>query len=109
MSRYHLDQRPDLADGPRRLEIVVGWDGPLQTFFAQVTDLDAKEGSAGRTLVWLGTHWKGEPSVRRVLDALRPWALAPYNYLRPLLADRDADRRTEKPVMLRLLEGAGRR
>jgi len=104
MSRHQLVQRPDLAGPARRLDIVVGWDGPLQTFFAHVVDLDADEASKDRTLLWLGTRWKGEPSARRVLDALVPWAVRPHDLFGTLMAERDRDVRTDKPVVLKWLE-----
>lgn len=109
MSRHQLPARTDLPGAPRNLEIVVGWDGPLQSYFGQVIDLDADEESDGRTLVWLGTGWKAEPSPRRVLDALKPWAVSPYILFETLMADRDADVRDGKPSILRLFESGGAR
>ena len=109
MSRHHLTVRADVPGAPRNLEIIAGWDGPLQTYFAQVIDLDADEESDGRVLLWLGTGWKAEPSPRRVLDALKPWAVSPYILFQVLMAERDSDLRESKPSTLRLFERGGAR
>lgn len=52
MSRYELKPR----DGNGVWKAVIGWDRPLQTFFAQVfmpTDAEPEEGEA---TIWVGTE-----------------------------------------------------
>ena len=36
-------------------EIIVGWDWPMRTYFAQVKDTPKEEGDEGFMLVWIGT------------------------------------------------------
>lgn len=58
-------------------EVVVGWDNPLQTFFAQVYDLKATEDDLGEgdevMLVWVGT----QPRQITDIDKLREFV---YNF-----------------------------
>lgn len=84
MSRHELPaRRPGTS-------VVVGWDNPMMTFFAQVLDEQADE-DADPVLLWLGTQ-HGE--VTRPEDLARP--LAPFaeltaQHLEQLRADRVAD------------------
>lgn len=84
MSRHELPaKRPGTS-------VVVGWDNPMMTFFAQVLDEQAEE-DADPVLLWLGTQ-HGE--VTRPEDLVRP--LAPFAdltapHLEQLRADRVAD------------------
>ncbi len=53
MSRYDLKSRPDMPDVVRA---AVGWDRPLQTFFAQVFFRTTDEPDEGEALIWVGTE-----------------------------------------------------
>ena len=53
------------------LEMVVGWDAPLQTFFAQVRDTTQPEDEA--MVLWVGTA----PHEIATVAALQ-WALVPF-------------------------------
>jgi hypothetical protein len=86
MSRYELKPRP----GNGVIKVVIGWDRPLQTFFAQVFTPTDEEPEEGEATIWLGTE-PGELSrpeaAIRVVDA---YAEIPEDLADTLMADRDA-------------------
>jgi hypothetical protein len=53
MSRHDLQPK---ADQPHVVKATVGWDRPLQTFFAQVFFVTEDEPHEGEALIWLGTE-----------------------------------------------------
>lgn len=53
MSRHDLQPR---ADQPHVVSATVGWDRPLQTFFAQVFFRTEDEPDEGEALIWFGTE-----------------------------------------------------
>ena len=61
MSRYHYEAR----DGRY---VVVGWDNPLQTFFAQVF-ADAEAYNKDRIADWVGN----KPAEVQAVEQLRAW------------------------------------
>src|SRR3546814_12462045 len=60
MSRHILTPRPGQ---PEIVAIVVGWDRPLQTFFAQVFARTEAEPDGGEATIWVGTV-PGEPATK---------------------------------------------
>lgn len=52
MSRYEL--KPRAGNGV--IKVVIGWDRPLQTFFAQVFTPTEEEPEEGEATIWLGTE-----------------------------------------------------
>ena len=52
MSRYVLQPKPDKQNV---VCATVGWDRPLQTFFAQVFFCTEGEPDEGEALIWVGT------------------------------------------------------
>lgn len=53
MSRHDLQPK---ADQPHVVRATIGWDRPLQTFFAQVFFRTEDEPDEGEALIWLGTE-----------------------------------------------------
>ncbi len=53
MSRHDLQPK---ADQPHVVRATVGWDRPLQTFFAQVFFRTEDEPDEGEALIWFGTE-----------------------------------------------------
>lgn len=53
MSRHDLQPK---ADQPHVVRATVGWDRPLQTFFAQVFFVTEDEPEEGEALIWIGTE-----------------------------------------------------
>ena len=103
MSRHVLSPHADLARS-RRLAIVAGWDGPLQTFFCQVQDLSYDENDARHDVLWRGCAWQEVLNVDEIIEALAPWAATPLCLRDALLADQAADRRGAKPPVLAAIE-----
>ena len=75
MSRYRLP-----AQNPA-LTVVVGWDNPLQTFFAQAFD-PSVEDEAEADLLWIGTAFQEISTVAALQAQLTGWAIIP-----PAIAD----------------------
>ena len=67
-------------------EIVVGWDNPLQTYFAQVWKLEPGQverpapnfydGSYDEPVLWVGTAEGEVPTVEALCECLKPYAPA---------------------------------
>ena len=72
MSRYAIP----LDD--RRFEVIVGWDPPLDTFFAQVFDttVAAEEDDAACEL-WIGDDLQAITTVAALQDAIQAYATLP--------------------------------
>lgn len=64
MSRHYISRNP--------LEIVVGWDAPLETFFLQILNLTKDEEE--ELVLWLGTQPGELPTVADLESALTPHA-----------------------------------
>lgn len=71
---------------PDGLEVVVGWDPPLNTFFAQVfaggSDVDDPT-----ELLWVGCSPREIHNVEQVRSAVAPWVPLPEGVARALYAD----------------------
>jgi hypothetical protein len=86
MSRYSLQPREQSTP---EITIALGWDDPLNTFFAQVdqeppkTDPDADP----IPLLNLGMTYNEIQDVETVVTALKPWADVPEHVQQQLLAD----------------------
>ena len=80
MSRYSIPaQDPDLT-------VIVGWDNPLVTFFAQVFDPSIEE-DAEACLLWIGTAPEALPTVAALQAQLVGWATIPADIVGHLLRD----------------------
>jgi len=92
------------------LTVVVGWDNPLGTFFAQVDRQQDDDDPRDPTLLWVGCI-PGE--ILRTEDLVQP--LAPYvelteAHLATLRTDRAADAdRAPSPLQRAMLGRFGRR
>ena len=71
-------------------DVVVGWDGPLDTFFAQVIDTTADEESDAREVLWIGTGFCEAPDPATIIAAVAPFATVPAGLLAQLARDRMA-------------------
>ena len=80
MSRHDLQPK---ADQPHVVRATVGWDRPLQTFFAQVFFRTEDEPDEGEALIWLGTE-PGEMLTPEAVIAV----VAPHVEVPPDLAER---------------------
>jgi hypothetical protein len=76
MSRYEIPIRDS------GLSAVVGWDNPLQSFFAQVLKPEITDEDEDNVLLWVGTEPR---EVITVEDLARH--LAPFGDLAPQMAE----------------------
>lgn len=84
MSRHDLQPKPDSPDVVRA---TVGWDRPLQTFFAQVFFRTEDEPAEGEPLVWIGTEPGELLSAEAAIAVVAPHAIIPPDLHRQLTAD----------------------
>ena len=102
MSRYRIH-----AQDPA-LTVIVGWDNPLATFFAQVFDPSIEE-DAEADLLWTGTVLQKIATVAALQAQLAGWATIPPAIVDRLTHDQQA---ATPPTPLqrwahRLFEGVG--
>jgi hypothetical protein len=83
MSRYSI---PALHPG---LTVIVGWDDPLVTFFAQVFDPSIEE-DAEACLLWIGTAPEAIPTIAALQAQLADWAAIPPDIVDHLIHDQQA-------------------
>lgn len=96
MSRYELKAKPDT---PRVVRAVVGWDRPLQTYFAQVFTLD--DDDEEEATIWEGTSLRELPTADDALALVSPHAIVPDDLLARLEADEAGSRsQTDGPFQL---------
>jgi hypothetical protein len=80
MSRYRIPvQQPNLT-------VIVGWDNPLTTFFAQVFDPSIEE-DADACLLWIGTAPEVIPTIAALQAQLTGWATIPPTIVDRLIHD----------------------
>lgn len=87
MSRYELKPK---ADQPDVIKAVVGWDRPLQTFFAQVFTRTEAEPEEGEATIWLGTEPGELPSPEAALTVVSPYAEITDDLVSTLARDMNA-------------------
>jgi hypothetical protein len=84
MSRYTLE-------GNRKgLSIVVGWDNPLKTYFAQVWDGGGP--GQGELRLWIGAGRDRVPTAEALADLVAPYGELPADVLAQL--EEDSELRT---------------
>jgi len=88
MSRY------EIHNGVTYTVVVVGWDGPLATYFAQVWDQrDVEFGDPDAEdipLLWAGCRAGEIRTVEHLDSVLAPYATLPEEIRRQLMRDRAA-------------------
>lgn len=91
MSRYIIDRdyfNRNLDSLPENLEVVVGWDEPLRTFFAIVEDFSREETDEQDTvLLWLGTTYDEIKDISELQRLLAPYATVPDDIVRQCQQD----------------------
>lgn len=97
MSRYTFP-----GNRPHR-RIVVGWDRPLRSYFAQVWD--GGEYESGDLVLWVGAGPEPVPTVEALAELLAPFGDIPDDVATQLRRDPDesADRRTPFELLAGLL------
>lgn len=86
MSRYTLQPRQQTVP---RITVVVGWDNPMRTFFAQVyQEPPANRPEDGpQELVWVGLNYDEIKTLEPILQAVAPWADISQEIQQKLLTD----------------------
>ena len=84
MSRHELQPRPDSASV---LRATIGWDRPLQTFFAQVFFVTDDEPEEGEALIWIGTEPGELLTAEAAIAVVAPHAIVPADLADRLTAD----------------------
>jgi hypothetical protein len=80
MSRYPIPAHD------RRYQVVVGWDGPLETYFAQVFDTTQDDDDTACVL-WEGHALRAIATVEALHTCLRPFATIPSAIIAQLRHD----------------------
>lgn len=86
MSRHVL---PALT-GNEQYKIVVGWDPPLNTFFAQVLYVDDDQADEHGEVLWIGASFNEIHNHETVIDAVRPYAEIPATLAYDIYAEAHA-------------------
>lgn len=84
MSRRHIAARQP------SLTVVVGWDNPLQTFFAQVTRIQADDDDRDPIVIWIGGGGREARIPEDLIEPLAPYADLPRAIIEALRSDRAA-------------------
>jgi len=83
MSRHELDPLAQAASTHGALSIAIGWDPPLNSYFAIIQREDDD-----RDLLWIGTRYGEIVEPDTAIDAIRPFATIPDDLAATLGADR---------------------
>lgn len=98
MSRYELQPK---SYTPRVASVVVGWDRPLNTFFAQVFMTSGAPGDEPEATIWEGTEPGQLSTAAEALALVDAYADVPADMLSRLEADRDNSRsQADGPMQL---------
>ena len=84
MSRYDIPTRDP------SLSAVVGWDNPLQSYFAQVLRLETADDDEDNVLLWVGAAPREVVTVEDLARHLAPFAALAPQIAEQLRADRAA-------------------
>ena len=92
MSRYTFEgNRPELS-------IVVGWDNPLKTYFAQVWDGGGP--GQGELRLWVGAGRDRVPTVEALAGLVVPYGELPADVLAQLEEDHEPRKEPSAPQQL---------
>jgi hypothetical protein len=69
------------------IEVVVGWDPPMNTYFVQVWDKTLDKTAPASELLWIGFHPNEITDVEHVREAVAPWVQLPGDVIRALYAE----------------------
>ncbi|AEG48635.1 MULTISPECIES: hypothetical protein [Sphingomonadaceae] len=88
MSRHELDPLAQAASTHGALSIAIGWDAPLNSYFAIVQREDDDVDDDDRDLLWIGTRYGEILEPATVIDVVRPFAAIRDDLAATLGADR---------------------
>lgn len=88
MSRHEIDPLAEAAITHGALSVAIGWDAPLNSYFAIVQWEDDDVGDTDRILLWIGTRYGEILEPDTVIDAIRPFAAVRDDLVATLCGDR---------------------
>ena len=92
------------------LTVVVGWDNPLSTFFAQVERNQDDDDPRDPILLWIGSELGEVAQAEQLAGPLAPYAALTPGLIEQLRADRAADADRGPSILQRAAHAAfGRR
>ena len=97
MSRYKIP-----ADDPC-YDVIVGWDDPLETYFAHIFDPTVAEDNDAACVLWEGAALRALPTVDALQASLRAYSTIPPAVRAQLHQDR-ANTSLRSPLQERMLQ-----
>jgi len=82
MSRHNVT-----AFNTQPFTVIVGWDNPLQTYFAQVWDSQLKDEDDGGCVFWVGTHPGSVRTAQDLAQVVSGYAVLPEDLVTQLEQD----------------------
>jgi hypothetical protein len=73
------------------ITVVVGWDNPYSTFFAQVERIQNDDDPRERVLLWIGSTPDEVRRAEGLTEVIAPYAELTAEHIEQLRADRAAD------------------
>jgi hypothetical protein len=80
--------RHEIESFAKRYEVAVGWDRPLNTYFAQVKDLEDTDEDSDPLIVWVGTSYSEILRPEDLQSHIAPFATIARVTLKALRKDR---------------------
>ena len=93
MSRYSVE-----AKDPEKFTVIIGWDRPLQTYFAQVIRKDSDRDWDMH--LWSGCNPRELNTVAELQDAVRKYAEIPQETQSALQRDEEMGRDASHPYIV---------
>lgn len=97
MSRYILPGKK------HNHQIVVGFDNPLQTYFAQVEELQEDLNKDPKILVWVGTSYEEIADVEKICNCVSEYGNVP-EYVKTRLKEDYQLRSPPAPLQTKLIK-----
>jgi hypothetical protein len=97
MSRYRIPPNDP------RYEVIIGWDDPLETYFATVFDTTVDEDDDTACVLWEGAALRAMPTVDVLQACLQAYTTIPSEIRTQLHHDR-TNSRPRSPLQERLLQ-----
>ena len=100
MSRYQLQHKEN-----NNLEIFVGWDDPMKTFFCCIEDLSVVEEEKDPIILWVGNDYDAIKDVRQLQQNIQDYVTLEKETITQLEEDKRKGEETfEQSPMQKLME-----
>lgn len=101
--------RHELEPFAKRYEVTVGWDRPLNTYFAQVKDLQVTDEDDDPVIVWVGTSYSEILRPEDLQAHTAAFATIPHATLEALRSDRAGTLDKGNSPLQRVMRGIAER